>query len=101
MNTRSFLKSLLVAAVAPQVLAAVAKDRCRWTKTISGLYVINPAWVTAKYELTYIGCESLGYRELLRPWEEESLKLPYSARFNEVPHDMGSQLKLIHPWIEP
>lgn len=38
MNTRSFIKSLLVAAVAPQVLAPVLADRQRWQCTPAGIW---------------------------------------------------------------
>lgn len=42
MNTRSFIKSLLVASVAPSVLVPVLKDRFRWK--------LNPEWEAAPLE---------------------------------------------------
>ena len=50
MNTRSFLKALATIAVAPQILIPKAPDAYRWAK---GLYVPNPAWESATYEISW------------------------------------------------
>lgn len=51
-SRRSFIKSLLIAAVAPQVL--LPKEPIKWKRSTQGLY-INPEWITADYELALIG----------------------------------------------
>jgi hypothetical protein len=50
MNTRSFLKSLLVAAIAPQVLIPKSDDRQKWKRRNSGIWALNPAYSNAQYE---------------------------------------------------
>jgi hypothetical protein len=50
-HRRSFLRSLLLAAVAPNILVPVLKDRQNWIKTWSVLWTPNPEWLTAPYEL--------------------------------------------------
>jgi hypothetical protein len=56
MNTRTFLKSLIVAAVAPQILIPRAPTPYKWVRTTKialagGLMVPNPEWFKAAYEL--------------------------------------------------
>lgn len=54
MNKRSFLKSLLVAAVAPSVLIPQFKDSFKWKRiTASGLLIPNPDWINATYEIAF------------------------------------------------
>ena len=56
MNRRGFFKSLGlaigVAAVAPAVLIPRASDAFKW-KRASGIWVLNPEWVNAPYEIGY------------------------------------------------
>jgi hypothetical protein len=55
MNTRSFLKSILVAAVAPTILLPALKDSYKWVRpNTNSLYVINPDWINAEYELAFV-----------------------------------------------
>lgn len=58
MNRRSFFASLVAAAgatiVAPQILLSSAHDRMRWKKSEgSFVYVPNPEWYDAPYELHF------------------------------------------------
>lgn len=56
MNRRGFLKSLGLAlgvAVAPQVLLSRAPDAFKWKRASSGVWVLNPEWVNAPYEIGY------------------------------------------------
>jgi hypothetical protein len=54
MNTRDFLKTLLLVGVAPSVLIPKFPDCQRWRKTAStGLWVLNPAYEAARYELLF------------------------------------------------
>jgi len=58
MNKRNFMKALLTAAVAPQVLLAMAGDRQRWKRTEQSIWtrvsdimwVANPEWVNPPSE---------------------------------------------------
>ena len=52
-SRRSFLKSMLVAAIAPSVLAGVCSDRFKWKRT-NDVWVPNPEWVKAEYEVYFI-----------------------------------------------
>lgn len=53
LNTRNFIKSLLVASVAPSILLSSAKDRTKWKATKQGLWIPNPAYANAPYEIAY------------------------------------------------
>lgn len=60
MNTRSFFKSLATIAigsiVAPQVLIPKFADSFKWKRQAeSGIYVLNPEWVNAPYEMAFYG----------------------------------------------
>lgn len=59
MNRRNFfgglLKSVLVSAVAPNIILAAASDRHIWKPAIRGLRMgINPAWISAPYECWFL-----------------------------------------------
>jgi len=41
MNTRTFIKSLLVGAIAPSVFLPKASDSFKWKRTASGIYVVS------------------------------------------------------------
>jgi len=49
---RSFLRSIILAAVAPQVLIPAFEDSHRWKRS-GDLWVENLDWKTAKYEIQY------------------------------------------------
>jgi hypothetical protein len=51
-NLRSFLKSILVTSVAPQILVSVATDKARWVRAASEVWVPNPEYATAPYEIS-------------------------------------------------
>jgi len=53
MNKRDFLRALLVAAVAPAALVPKAIDRYRWVQTSRGMWMVNPAWVTAQFKIVW------------------------------------------------
>jgi hypothetical protein len=53
MERRNFIKAMLLAAVAPSVLLPRLADHHRWKRT-GNLWVRNPAWETAKYEVFYL-----------------------------------------------
>ena len=58
MNRRSFFKTLAVAAAGFSVLpSATTYARAKWVKQASsGIYVVNPAWVNAPYEVAWFVC---------------------------------------------
>lgn len=55
MNRRGFLTSLIggviAVGVAPNILAGAGR---KWIKAKSGLYIVNPDWVNAPFELTWV-----------------------------------------------
>lgn len=57
-SRRSFFAQLAVAVagtvVAPSILARCAPDAFKWRKTTHGLYVVNPEWLTAEYEIRFL-----------------------------------------------
>lgn len=72
MNTRSFIKSLLVMAVAPSVIVPVLKDRFRWK--------LNPEWDDAPLKMQgtelfprdYFGKWTFFYQQKNGVWVRES-----------------------------
>ncbi len=50
-NRRSFFKTLALAAGAFVAPPAITFDRC-WKNLPSGIWVINPEWLNAEYELS-------------------------------------------------
>lgn len=48
-STRQFLKSILVAAVAPSILIPKAGDRQKWKRS-GNIWRLNPEWENAPYE---------------------------------------------------
>ena len=65
MNRRSFFKTLATAAAAFTILpSAVTYGRTWAKKTSSGIYVVNPAWVNAPYE---VGFYFQPYEKFLHP----------------------------------
>lgn len=87
MNRRSFLASLAAAAAAPQVLIATATDAFRWKKTVEGLWVLNPEWVNAPYELLILS--------ELRP--DGFNKTFLHHRWNAIPENCNIILKDAYP----
>ena len=68
MNTRNFLKSVLVMAIAPAILLPKAEDRQRWKRT-SALWVPNPAYQTAEYEFYFYNLSPCFDRRILEDVE--------------------------------
>lgn len=64
MNKRSFIKSLLLVAVAPAILIPKAKDAFKW-KRVNDLWVVNPDYGTAPYEVGFFPFE---HREFCGKW---------------------------------
>lgn len=60
MNTdrRSFLKSILVATVAPTLLLPKLGNRQRWKRT-EEIWVPNPEWVNAEHEIFFVGLNGI------------------------------------------
>lgn len=59
MNTRNFLKSLALIAVAPQILIPRAPDAYRWKRGLGcHLWEINQNWVDAPYEVVFIDSDN-------------------------------------------
>lgn len=55
MNKRSFLKSILLASIAPSLLLSGSKDRFKWKKSEGNvLWVINPDYVSAPFEMAIL-----------------------------------------------
>lgn len=56
MNRRNFLKSLATAAAAFAILpSATSYTRAPWKKVAgSGIYVVNPEWLNAPYEIAFM-----------------------------------------------
>jgi hypothetical protein len=64
-DRRSFFKNILVAAVAPSLLLSISPDKFKWKRQASsGIYVINPEWVNAPYEICFVGSPSAGFRDI-------------------------------------
>lgn len=53
MNKRSFLKSLLTLAVAPQIILSTSVNRFKW-KRAGDLWIINPEYVNAPFEIGFL-----------------------------------------------
>ncbi len=53
MNTRTFIKSILLASLAPAAFIPKQSDRFKWKKSESGMWVTNPEWENAPYEFGY------------------------------------------------
>jgi hypothetical protein len=57
-SRRSFFGQLALAVgaaiAAPSVLVPLAKDAYRWKKTHSGIWIVNPEWLAAPYEIATI-----------------------------------------------
>lgn len=59
MNRRSFLTNIAVAAAAFTILPSASTYQRNWVKTRpNGLWVINPEWVNAEYEVAFVALES-------------------------------------------
>ena len=56
MNTRSFLKSMLMLGVGTAILPSAVTYSRRWIKPSGSdqLWKPNPAWVTAEYEVVFV-----------------------------------------------
>ena len=75
MNTISFIKSLLVASIAPQVLL---NSSFKWkapTKE-NPLWMFNPEWEDAPYELQFIS----GILSYVGPVREQVSKSPFPTK---------------------
>lgn len=54
MNRRNFLKNLAAAAASFAILpAATTYHRAKWVKNRSEVWIVNPEWVEARYEVAY------------------------------------------------
>lgn len=90
LNTRSFIKSLLVAAIAPTILIPRAKDSFKWKQNVeTGLYVLNPDYVNAPFEIAYI----IG---------EDNQLSPYNFRRDAAAkeffwHNLGEKFEVDYP----
>lgn len=73
-NKRSFIKSLLVACVAPTVLVPRLKDAFNWKPSAENLWVPNPNWNNAPFEIAF-------YERL--PWYLSELELKKRKAANE------------------
>lgn len=83
MNKRSFLKSLLTLAVAPQIILSTSADRFKWKKT-GDLWIINPEWVNAPYEVSFI-CSVRASHDLIKQIEEKYLPYRYDENMKLIP----------------
>lgn len=54
MNTRSFLKSLAIVCVAPQILIPRAPDAFRWSVLSPSYSMVNPDWTKAEYQVEFV-----------------------------------------------
>jgi hypothetical protein len=52
MNRRGFLKGAL-AGLAANIFVPRATDAFKWKRRASGIWVVNPEWVKAPYEIHY------------------------------------------------
>jgi hypothetical protein len=118
MNRRSFFKSLATAAVGAVVIPpAITFDRCwknpSYKKSSSGIWVVNPAWRDAEYELSVfckgatedyyksVFVELIDRKKLL----ETSTPEDFQRRdfFHPVRYRTYSDAEAgnpVHPWIE-
>lgn len=83
MNRRSFIKSMLAAAVAPMALKGAGRA---WKRT-EELWIPNPDYVNAPIEMSWIWSPELEkvngvFRLKEQPLPEGHLKDPYPLRFN-------------------
>lgn len=65
MNRRSFIGSVILACAAPTILARTF-DGFKWKKNSQGLWVKNPAWQTAQYEVIYVDAPPIFDVRILR-----------------------------------
>lgn len=70
-NRRSFLRGLLLAAVAPSVLLPKFKDAHKWKRT-ENLWIANPEYVTAEYETAFM----FDARAYMGTWRFVSVEFP-------------------------
>lgn len=54
MNRRSFLTGIIAAGISAAILPSALTYERTWKKTAQGLYVLNPDWVNAPYEIRWL-----------------------------------------------
>ncbi len=101
MNTRSFLKSLLVAAVAPSILLPKLNDSFKWKSlSTSGLMVPNPEWINAPFEIAFLIQDSP--KGILFERSKEVLNFPVEMGYMEDPFPIRLNAKhdIVQPYIK-
>lgn len=78
MQRRNFLKAILLGCAAPSVLLRASSDAFQWKRAATtDLYVPNPEWINAPYEVMfYVSGEELP--KLLKQVIVERGKVPYN-----------------------
>jgi hypothetical protein len=89
MNRRGFLTSLiggvLAAGVAPNILAGAGR---KWVKAKSGLYIINPDWVNAPFELGFIASPGMANFMVKQPnglWSFRGFSIQHDGKLEMLP----------------
>lgn len=59
MNRRSFLRGVIASCVAPALLLPKTASIPKWKRTTQQLWVPNPEWKTAEYEIAWLASPNL------------------------------------------
>jgi hypothetical protein len=97
MNRRSFFKSLATAAAGFAILPSAATyTRAPWKKVASGIWVVNPDYINAEYEI------SCFVNEASKTFYKDGMADVYIALRNrnlEIEHEVPKDLRFINdPW---
>lgn len=68
MIRRDFLKTILLTAAAPQLLLHLGKPKWKntaFTQTQNGIWVLNPEWVNAEFEMAFIAKPTGAIKEII------------------------------------
>jgi hypothetical protein len=88
MNKRSFLKSLLIATIAPTIFLPTLKDSFKWKAlSTSGILVPNPEYANAPFEMALLITPAF-FNDLLR----KETHLEYATIKNPVIVKRGEEL---------
>lgn len=105
MNTRSFIKSLLLCAAAPQVILSSSLDKQKWKATVkhikkNGIYVPNPEYFKAEYEVVFlIGANSSFAPILFKRENKPKEMVGVKYVFENIPIRMNSLGECVQPII--
>jgi hypothetical protein len=95
MNTRSFLKTILTASLAPSLLLARAGDAYRWKQEpTTKIWIVNPEWENATLEIGYIAREELHIPGLPIRIDERNRIIPHLVERRIKVSDLNNYISL-------